>query len=111
MTVVVTATKKQRDAALAFANRVRKTVGKKPVKKLQPGIQRHATCCPIARTIDRHGAFGIANYKEGTVDFRVEAHGLRGEETTKIIGGRVAAEFVQAFDEGAFPDLILEPKP
>ena len=98
-------TKRHHTAALAFANRVREALGKKPVKRLAKGEVGSGRRCAIARTITR-------DYKD--LIFVTDVHNENGRYTaaadigglTLAEGGVLVGDFIRAFDKGEIPELV-----
>ena len=95
-----TVTKAEREAALKVANRVRKMLGKRPVKRLKKGERGAGTSCPIARTIDWDDCVFVCENDNG-VEASYPGLGLIRIKNAK------ARDFIKKFDSGLAPDLEL----
>lgn len=97
-------TKRHHTAALAFANRVREVMGKKPVKRLAKGEVGSGGRCAIARTITR----------DEDLIFVSDVHNENGRYTAvasvcgieDVKGGLLVGDFIRAFDKGEIPELV-----
>jgi hypothetical protein len=96
-------TKRHYDAALTLANRARKVLGKRSVRRLRKGLRGDANACVVAATIG-HGIY--VDYPEGE-----DSRGVVYDESTDdviVIGSRLSGVFLKAFDEGEIPELEKE---
>ena len=96
-------TKRHHNAALAFANRVRKAMGKKPASRLAKGQRGNGRQCAIARTIARDESIFVSDVHsdDGRYTAVAEAYGLKD-----ITGGVLVGDFIRAFDKGEIPELV-----
>lgn len=82
--------------ALAFANRVRRILGKKPVSVLKRGRPNMEDRCPLANTI------GGVTVDGNQVEYRSNDLTIRVECPDTI------ARFVDDFDCGEYPELEVK---
>ena len=80
----------QHTRVLAYVNRIRKELGKKPIKRLPKGERRSPVSCPIARGIGSGARFsGVAITPNGHYD-----------------APQYVRNFVYLFDSGQYPELV-----
>lgn len=99
-------TARHRNAALRFANRVRKEMGRRPVTKLQKGERSNGRRCPIARTIDQTGYVSVIDTSDGQVYVNIGPAGDVVKEAR--FKAKLANEFIGLFDQGEAPELELK---
>ena len=105
MARTLTVTKRQRDAALKFANQVRAAMGKRPVKRLQKGRPSKAHSCAIARTIDRNGYVAVSGDGLGAECFISHRRSPGAEALVVKTKSKLVGQFIERFDKGYAPDL------
>lgn len=94
---------------LAFCNRVRVALGKKPRKTLAKGNLSDSKSCPIANTIYEYGIRAASTFL--IVDHKSDRLMLTGAGFDVSVDGRIrypqyASEFVARFDQGQIPELV-----
>lgn len=82
------ARKKQLDRILAYCNRIRKKMGKKPIKQMRKGYRGLPCQCPIAHTI-------------GLVKVWAGVH----TDTDSYKFTKQVSKFINEFDAGLWPEL------
>jgi hypothetical protein len=87
-----------KEAALRYANHIRKQHGLPPVAEMQKGRPKKAGCCPLARTI---GLPGIYVTSQGVSSAR--------EYTVLAWHPYLVKHFIAAVDSGAYPELVEQP--
>lgn len=85
------------EAALDFANDLRKRAGAPPASALLPGRPQDSCFCPIARTAGN--GWAVTQH----VAFRAE----NGSAKDTLLPPRDVARFIDAFDAGELPHLAL----
>lgn len=98
--------KRAPEQALKAANKGRKILGKKPVKRLKKGVPSDPCRCVIAATIGLPSNDDI--YKYGVYPYN-KCVKLALEGRTVQIGGKLASRFAMAFDDGHLPEYELRP--
>jgi hypothetical protein len=78
------------EAALRFANRVRKEEGLKPLKRLPKGWRHDSRACPLAEATGYEA--GTSELIVGLCEFRRYPRDVR--------------RFVSKFDKGKYPELV-----
>ena len=91
--------------ALKFANAVRVKLGRKPVTRLRKGEECSATRCPIARTIGGQIWIDVTERRAAAY---TDIDDLRYVRNPFLVGGRRAADFIEEFDDGNYPELVVE---
>lgn len=96
-----------RKAALSFANKIRKELGKPPVDHLYPGKRGRDLDCPITNTIYNDDADLRKQYLVTTRwgVTRVYPRGYLTEPSVRGKWNEATRKFVGGFDTGQFPDL------
>jgi hypothetical protein len=94
---------------LAFCNRVRVALGKKPRQTLAKGELSDPEKCPIARTICEYGI--KATSQTLVAQFGEDRTLLSGAGFDVSANGYIdlplyARDFVRTFDSGGYPELI-----
>jgi hypothetical protein len=85
---------------IEFANNVRATLGKKPVKRLRKGVPGSTECCVLARTI---GSEVSVNYNDivGNVEVEVDSP----FRPPLSFNDRAVVKWLYEFDAGLHPEF------
>lgn len=82
---------------LDFVNRIRKRLGKKPLKRLPKGCTDNVARCPIARGV---GSRVFVNVTQITIP-----NGAR-RRTVVAYSPKYIVRFIKRFDRGDYPELV-----
>lgn len=88
---------------LAYVNRLRKQLGRRPLKRLPKGEVCCAESCPIARALKPTDGYAEVDDTEIVV---VRGAGFDAREVLKTKPPRYVTRFVRHFDNGLIPELV-----
>jgi hypothetical protein len=106
--------KKNKSAALRFANKVRKALGKKPISRFPLGIPEDPCKCSLALAIEDPQARvveGILEFDENLTKNYVVGKALDydvnlDKQSSGLELEISVSKFVQDFDKGKYPELV-----
>lgn len=88
-----------RKKALVFSNKIRAELGLAPLTELVKGSILHPNRCTISQSLSAEGIYASTDYDEVYID-------RHDSEGTFYAVPHSVGNFIVAFDEGYYPDLV-----